>query len=351
MAINETVTGNDSVAITGIASAGESTVGIKGVGDSVGVQGKGKAWHGVEGISESTIGGFGVYGANTAGGTGVVGESKGWMGVYGKSESTTGGAGVMGEAVGSGIIGKSQTWMGLYGETHSTTGGAGVWGEHKANGIGVVGKSVGGVGIWGVSETKEGLHAETKSPTEAAIAAFNLSPNGTGAAVYAKKEGSIGHAGFFDGDVHVTRSITVEGDVMLRNADCAEEFTVTDPELAMPGTVMVIGENGIATPCTSTYDHRVMGVVSGAGDFRPALLLDRQGGPARRPIALMGKVYCQVDADYAAIRPGDLLTTSSTPGHAMLACDTARAPGATIGKALATLEVGRGIIPILAILQ
>jgi hypothetical protein len=46
--------------------------------------------------------------------------------------------------------------------------------------------------------------------------------------------------------LHVTRSVTVEGDIMLRNADCAEEFTVADPELAQPGAVMVIGENGIA---------------------------------------------------------------------------------------------------------
>jgi len=138
---------------------------------------------------------------------------------------------------------------------------------------------------------------------------------------------------------------------MLRNADCAEEFTVADPELAQPGAVMVIGENGIAALCVSPYDHRVIGVVSGAGDFRPALLFDRQGGSARRPIALMGKVFCQVDADQGAIRPGDLLTTFSTPGHAMRASDAPRAPGAIIGKALAALDVGRGMIKILAVLQ
>ena len=114
---------------------------------------------------------------------------------------------------------------------------------------------------------------------------------------------------------------------------------------------MVIGEGGTAVLCASPYDHRVIGVVSGAGDFRPALLLDRQDVPGRRPIALMGKVMCRVDADRGSIRPGDLLTTSSTPGHAMKATDAARAPGATIGKALAQLDAGRGTIPILAILQ
>jgi hypothetical protein len=35
----------------------------------------------------------------------------------------------------------------------------------------------------------------------------------------------------------------------------------------------------------------------------------------------------------------------------MRASDATRAPGAMIGKALAALDVGRGMIPILAILQ
>jgi hypothetical protein len=178
MAINETVTGNDSIAITGTASAGERTVGVKGIGDSVGVQGKGKAWHGVEGISDSTIGGFGVYGANTAGGTGVVGESKGWMGVYGKSESTTGGAGVMGEGdPAPGVIGKSTKWIDVYGETAGIENGpAGMWGEHKGAGIGVKAISNTGVGL----------------------VAF-----------------SNGIAAVFQGDVEVTGNLTVNGFIFM----------------------------------------------------------------------------------------------------------------------------------------
>ena len=90
----------------GIGVYAESQVnGVQAEGGANGVYAKGKSWCGVVGISESTTGGFGVYGANTTGGTGVVGESKGWIGVYGKSESTTGGAGVMGEAVGQGAVG------------------------------------------------------------------------------------------------------------------------------------------------------------------------------------------------------------------------------------------------------
>jgi hypothetical protein len=69
------------------------------------------------------------------------------------------------------------------------------------------------------------------------------------------------------------------------------------------------------------------------------------------PIALMGKVYCKVDASYGAIEVGDLLTTSSTPGHAMKANDPMKAFGSVIGKALRPLDSGEGLIPILIALQ
>ncbi len=65
----------------------------------------------------------------------------------------------------------------------------------------------------------------------------------------------------------------------------------------------------------------------------------------------MGKVYCKVDASYAPIAIGDLLTTSPTPGHAMNAIDQLQAFGAVIGKALRPLGEGQGLIPILIALQ
>jgi hypothetical protein len=69
------------------------------------------------------------------------------------------------------------------------------------------------------------------------------------------------------------------------------------------------------------------------------------------PVALMGKVYCKVDASYGPIRVGDLLTTSATPGHAMRATDRGLAFGAILGKALAGLEGGQALVPILVTLQ
>lgn len=107
-----------------------------------------------------------------------------------------------------------------------------------------------------------------------------------------------------------------------------------------------------AEPSQFAYDKHVAGVISGAGSYKPGIVLDKQGDkPNRKPIALVGKVYCKVDAQYGAIETGDLLTTSSTLGHAMKATDHQRAFGAVIGKALRPLLSGRDLIPILIALQ
>jgi hypothetical protein len=139
------------------------------------------------------------------------------------------------------------------------------------------------------------------------------------------------------------------GDIVLSNADCAEDYDV-DPELidaAEPGTVMTLDDEGRLRPATEPYDAHVAGVVSGAGEFKPAMVLDRQPGLANRvPLALVGKVFCKVDASNEPIRVGDLLTTSALRGHAMKVTDASKAFGAVIGKALRPLHSGQGLIPI-----
>jgi hypothetical protein len=113
-----------------------------------------------------------------------------------------------------------------------------------------------------------------------------------------------------------------------------------------------LDSRGSLEASTRPYDRRVAGVVSGAGKFRPGIALDGEAhDPSRRAIALVGKVYCKVDADLAPIEVGDLLTTSSTPGHDMKAQDPAQAFGALIGKALGALADGQGLIPVLVALQ
>jgi hypothetical protein len=51
------------------------------------------------------------------------------------------------------------------------------------------------------------------------------------------------------------------------------------------------------------------------------------------------------------VRPGDLITTSATAGHGMKASDEAKRPGAVIGKAMSTLESGKGLVLVLVNLQ
>lgn len=168
-----------------------------------------------------------------------------------------------------------------------------------------------------------------------------------------------GLAGKFIGNVDISGNTTINGNLTMGNggdvilADCAEEFEFlgTSSEVD-PGSVMVLDETGAIRPCTKTYDKRAIGVVSGAGPFRPAIVLDRvESATDRAPIALIGKVCCKVDATLAPVEVGDLLTTSSTIGHAVKADDPLKAFGAVIGKALQPLAAGQGLIPILVALQ
>lgn len=142
------------------------------------------------------------------------------------------------------------------------------------------------------------------------------------------------------------------GDLILQNADCAEDFDIASEEAIAAGTVMVLDDDGNLCASSHAYDKRVAGVISGAGNYRPGIVLDRQPGEStRQPIALMGKVFCKVDARHAPITVGDLLTTSPTPGHAMKAIDPIQAFGAVLGKALKPLTDGIGLIPVLVALQ
>ena len=69
------------------------------------------------------------------------------------------------------------------------------------------------------------------------------------------------------------------------------------------------------------------------------------------PLAMVGIVPCRVSTENGPIRRGDLLVTSSIPGHAMRATDRSRMTGAVIGKALHNFDNGTGTIEILVSLQ
>ncbi|HEY6528325.1 MAG TPA: hypothetical protein VIZ65_06495 [Cellvibrionaceae bacterium] len=257
----------------------------------------------------------GVNSGSKAGVTGVNHEKKS-RGVLGGTDAVFGQpAGVYGESPNQGVFGhaKDASGTGVYGHTlgkridENTVEGAGVRGESE-QGAALKGQCFGeGIAVLGIG-------------------------------------GRL--AGRFEGDVEVT------GDIRLANADCAEDFTVACSASVKPGYVMVIGASGLLEPCEEAYCRRVVGVVSGAGSYKPGLILDNQGPrPERKPVALMGKVYCWVDASYGAISAGDMLTTSPTFGHAMLAADAINSFGSVLGKALQSHTEGCALVPLLVCLQ
>ena len=121
--------------------------------------------------------------------------------------------------------------------------------------------------------------------------------------------------------------------------------------VAEPGSVVVLVGDDRVRVSDEPYDHRVAGIVSGAGNYRPGIVLDQHSDANRCALALSGKVWCKVDAEFSPVEVGDMLTSSPTPGHAMRANDPARAFGAVIGKALGRLKSGRALVPVLVALQ
>jgi hypothetical protein len=277
------------------------------------------------GVSGSNNSNFaGVRGSNTGTGNGVTGFAKSGNGVSGESEA---GPGVNG-------LGKGSF--------------AGVRGENTGSGNGVSGFAKNGRGVAGTSSNGDGVRGDS-SGGGAGVRGVSTNKDRVGV-VGENTQG--GFAGLFTGNVDVRGSIFCDGDIVLRNADCAEHFDISAAEEIEPGSVMVINADGALEQSGQCYDKRVAGVISGAGNYRPALILDKQEtSDQRMPIALIGKTFCKVDASDAPIEVGDLLTTSSTPGYAMKAADPTKSFGAVIGKALRPHHSGKGMIPILIALQ
>lgn len=146
--------------------------------------------------------------------------------------------------------------------------------------------------------------------------------------------------------------ITTETLEITGGADLVESFETAS--LCAPGTVVSIDpENpGSLRASSEAYDPRVAGIVSGAGGVRPGLHLGQNGMlQGDTPVALTGRVYVRCTSENGSIQPGDLLTTSSTPGCAMRATDPERAFGAVIGKAMGRLEGEEGLVLVLVTLQ
>jgi len=141
-------------------------------------------------------------------------------------------------------------------------------------------------------------------------------------------------------------------------SDLSEQFDIHGAGVEIspsPGMVVCIDPDhpGELVVSARAYDRRVAGIISGAGGIKPGMLMGQQGSEAagKNPVALTGRVYCRADASHGAIMPGDLLTTSEIPGHAMKVTDYSKAQGAIIGKAMTALEQGQGLVLVLVTLQ
>jgi hypothetical protein len=236
----------------------------------------------------------------------------------------TSGYGVYGRAVEAGDTG-------VYGWAPSSNGGNGVLGISPF-GTGVNGQSLNGYGVYAVAT------------------------GDTGIGLYAK--GSMyGFAAFFDG--WIQGPVKIEGALEIRGgADLSEAFDIraASPNVEPAAGMLVCIDRehqGGLTVSREAYDRCVAGIISGAGGIRPAMVMGQEEHKEESglPVALSGRVYCMADTSNGAIEPGDLLTSSSIPGHAMKVTDYERAQGAVIGKAMSALEEDRGMVLVLVNLQ
>jgi len=152
--------------------------------------------------------------------------------------------------------------------------------------------------------------------------------------------------------LHVAGDAQIDGNIAAKYQDVAE-WVKSSGDL-LPAAVVIIDPQGPnrVTISNKAYDTRVAGVVS----LKPGLLLG-EAGEDKAKVAHSGRVQVKVDASYGPIAVGDLLVTSSTPGHAMRSepMDVGGAklhrPGTLIGKALESLEKGQGEVLVLLTLQ
>jgi hypothetical protein len=375
--------------VSGFSSS--SFTGVRGSSTGTGVRVRGFADHndGVRGDSKD--GGAGVRGVSLGENhVGVVGESKGTgNGVLGIADSGTGvysisksrGHGVYAvvqngepdDPITGGIDGLMAARVGVLGKgmNISVLGLVNPGGWHPEPGLSNAKYSIGVCGAFPSHYPNSNPGREAPLPWDVPFVSARTG-NFPHIGVYGMANGALvgvcpfsggyglivsntkgGKSAAFQGTVEIEGNLAMSGAVQTLGRDCAEAFDLADDCTGEPGTVLVAGEDGRLSPCASAYDKAVVGIVSGAGDEQPGLVLGGarpDAGPSA-PIALIGRAWCKVDAGHGAIAVGDMLTTSPTPGHAMIASDPARAPGTIIGKALGSCKEGRGMVPVLVTLQ
>jgi hypothetical protein len=347
-------------ATTGLAVAGRfGTAGDAGIG----------VWSTASSISGVTYGVYGDSFSNT--GVGVYGRAScnfgNNFGVFGETVSGTGMA-VQGRATAS-----TGANFGLHGESFST-GGTGVYGIAGANsgftfGGDFLSSSPDGRGVRGNATATTGLAVGGRfaSASTGGIGVWSTASatSGVNYGVYGDTNSSSGYGGYFKNSGIGGTALWVDGIAqcktlrILGGSDLAEPFNIhseTPAGSVQPGMVVAIDPSnpGDLRLADQPYDTKVAGVISGANGLNPGMVMKAEGqekADGEHPVAMTGRVWCYVDASFGPVKPGDRLTTSATPGHAMKADETARCGGAVIGKAMTELKDGKGLVLVLVNLQ
>jgi hypothetical protein len=143
-----------------------------------------------------------------------------------------------------------------------------------------------------------------------------------------------------------TRKPLERGDVVVLHSRSCAHYYGLDNRIPLPEVHLT----------DKVGDTRVCGIVDepdlDASDT-PGIDRSKLGSATVGMMVTFGAyAFCKVDADEASIEVGDLLTTSATRGHAQkLAASSDGHTGKVLGKALAALEKGKGLIPILVLHQ
>jgi hypothetical protein len=333
------------------------------------------------GVHAESGSGWGIY-AHSASSHGAFGQSSGGgsAGVLGRYDGFgvgPGGQGVFGycSQKGVGVLGVSETGDGVSGRSNHG-GNSGVFGyTEQASGFGVYGVNTAGgqAGHFDGHLFVSGVES-FGTTTRQMLNLFGGGSLGGGygigvqnATLYQRSDyGFAWYAGGTHSDyqndpgIFGTTLMTLASDgtlsckvLTINGADVAEPFAISTKD-APKGSVVIIDQDnpGQLKLSEHAYDQRVAGILSGANGVRAGICLSQQGfNDGGQNVALSGRVYVLADATYGAIKPGDLLTTSDTPGHAMRVTDQTKAQGAMIGKAMGALPEGKGVVLVLVTLQ
>jgi len=345
--------GGFTAADIGVLGWSTSTKGVIGIHSDSGVP-LGSRNDGVWGYTNDASS-AGVYGSHASNGVAVMGEIPGTAtaskAVYGLVNSTS----------------PSSFSSGVRGENKGTgTSGIGVWGSHAGSGWGVYGTSTSGPGVYalggGSARANAALRA-TNGNTSGGMAAY-INNNSNYATAHFFNDGS-GEVLYLqaDGGLFIKAVNKAENDTKFRvdyNGNVRADGTFASPAADFaellpscgglePGDLVAIGPDGALTLTDAPMQTNVAGIYSTKPAFLGGETDDVSGD--RIPLAIVGIVPVKASAENGAIRPGDLLVASATPGHVMRCGDSSFCGGAVVGKALSQLEDGTGIVTTLVSLH